>query len=156
MVCIKDMMREELVILNLEAADKIDALQNITSRLRSDGRIPEHADKELFDRLKAKETQTSTAVGNGIAIPHVYFEAIPEPVIVFTRLIRPVDYDSPDGRPVDKIFLLMGPKRNNTEYLRILARLAHLFKDSGFLEKLSAAETNGAVIKAVTDVECRH
>ena len=156
MLCIKEMMHENLVLLDIEAEGKYDALRNIASRLQRQGVIPENAEKEFYLRLEKKEMQSSTAVGNGIAIPHVYFEAVPKPVIVFVRFARPIDYNAPDGEPVDKIFLLMGPKRDNTEYLRILARLAHLFKDNDFHRKLSEALSAEAVLNAVGGVECRH
>ncbi|MCB1154924.1 PTS sugar transporter subunit IIA, partial [bacterium] len=88
--------------------------------------------------------------------PHAYFEQIPEPMLIFARLSKGVDFDAPDDRPVDKIFMLLGGKRDHTQHLMIMARLSRMLKDTGFRQTLDTAGQPGAVLDAVRDVESRH
>ncbi len=156
MVYISKLIRDDLVLLDLEVSDKSDALHKITAWLCEHQCIPGDTQGEFCERLTHKEDITSTAVGNGLAIPHIYFEKIPEPIIMFVRFKNAIEFGAPDNKPVDKVFLLMGPKRDNTEYLQILARLSHLFKDAEFNKLISSGQSKEDILQAIRDVDSRH
>jgi len=93
----------------------------------------------VYDALFAREKLGSTGLGQGIAIPHGRIKGLKEAVGGFLRLAVPVQFDSPDGKPVNLIFVLLVPEAATEHHLQILSELAQLFADRGFREKLAMA-----------------
>src|ERR1700683_3485697 len=97
-------------------------------------------EKTIFDTLMQREKLGSTAVGNGIAIPHGKMATLGRLFGLFARLDRPVDFEALDGQPVDLIFLLLAPEGAGADPLKALARVARLLRDSAVADKLRASE----------------
>ena len=93
----------------------------------------------VFDSLFARERLGSTGLGLGVAIPHGRIKGLKEAAGAFFRLTTPVQFDSPDGRPVDLLFVLLVPEQANETHLQLLSELAEMFSDSSFREQLLAA-----------------
>lgn len=93
----------------------------------------------VYDALFAREKLGSTGLGQGIAIPHGRIKGLKEAVGGFLRLAVPVQFDSPDGKPVSLIFVLLVPEAATERHLQILSELAQMFSDRGFREKLAGA-----------------
>ena len=153
---IENLIRENLVFLDMEASSKEDAFRKIACRIAECECVERDASADLCERLTQREEIGTTAVGGGIAIPHAYYENLSEPMIAFARLIRPIDFEADDKMPVDKIFFLVGRKRNDTEHLMILARLARLLKDEKFRNQLDSLSSGAELMEAINEVESRH
>jgi len=93
----------------------------------------------VYDALFAREKLGSTGLGQGIAIPHGRIKGLKEAVGGFLHLAAPVQFDSPDGKPVSLIFILLVPEAATEHHLQILSELAQIFSDRSFREKLAAA-----------------
>lgn len=93
----------------------------------------------VYDALFAREKLGSTGLGQGIAIPHGRIKGLKDAVGGFLRLETPVQFDAPDGKPVNLIFVLLVPEAATEQHLQILSELAQMFSDRGFREQLSAA-----------------
>ncbi|GHD25788.1 PTS IIA-like nitrogen regulatory protein PtsN [Parahalioglobus pacificus] len=91
---------------------------------------------ELFTQLVAREKLGSTGLGDGIAIPHCRIENCVHPLGTLVTLDKPVPFDSPDGQPVDLMFVLLVPDEAHQEHLDILASLARLFSQTDFCDTL--------------------
>lgn len=91
---------------------------------------------QVFDSLFAREKLGSTALGQGIAIPHGRVKGLREAVGGFFRLTTPVQFDAPDGKPVNLVFVLLVPEQATEHHLHILSELAQMFSDKTFREKL--------------------
>lgn len=100
----------------------------------------------IFDSLFAREKLGSTGLGQGVAIPHGRIKGLKQAAGAFMRLANPVPFDSPDGRPVDLLFVLLVPEQATEEHLQILSELAQRFSDRAFREKLQAASDPAAVV----------
>lgn len=100
----------------------------------------------IFDSLFAREKLGSTGLGQGIAIPHGRIKGLKHAAGAFLRLANPVPFDSPDGRPVNLLFVLLVPEQATEEHLQILSELAQRFSDRAFREKLQAAADCAAVV----------
>lgn len=98
--------------------------------------------QEVFDSLFERERLGSTALGSGVAIPHGRIKSLKEATGAFYRLKEPLEFDSPDGQPVNLCFILLVPQDANEMHLQILGELAHLFGDAEMREHLLAAETS--------------
>ena len=100
----------------------------------------------VFDSLFAREKLGSTGLGQGVAIPHGRIKGLKQAAGAFMRLATPVPFDSPDGRPVDLLFVLLVPEQATEEHLQILSELAQRFAERPFREALLAAPDPAAVV----------
>ena len=100
----------------------------------------------VFDSLFAREKLGSTGLGQGIAIPHGRIKGLKHAAGAFLRLARPVPFDSPDGRPVNLLFILLVPEQATEEHLQILSELAQRFSERSFRDKLLAAPDAAAIV----------
>lgn len=100
----------------------------------------------IFDSLFAREKLGSTGLGQGIAIPHGRIKGLKQAAGAFIRLANPVPFDSPDGRAVNLLFVLLVPEQATEEHLQILSELAQRFADRTFRESLQNAPDADAVL----------
>ena len=99
----------------------------------------------LSDRLLEKEKQSASALGHGVATPHLHIGSLIKPVTIFVRLKTPVNFWAPDNLPVDIICLLLTPERDGAAYLRTLARLSRLLRNAPFCHRLRLAENEKTI-----------
>ena len=107
----------------------------------------------IFDQLIAREKLGSTGLGKGIAIPHCRAANCQEPLGTLVTLEDPVDFDAPDDRPVDLLFVLLVPEAAHQEHLDILANIARLFSQPDYCERLRAAKSDAALYSTATSPE---
>ena len=100
----------------------------------------------VFDSLFAREKLGSTGLGQGIAIPHGRIKGLKHAAGAFLRLATPVPFDSPDGRPVNLLFILLVPEQATEEHLQILSELAQRFSERSFRDNLLAAPDAAAIV----------
>ena len=101
---------------------------------------PELNSKEIFESLCAREHLGSTALGNGVAIPHGRISGTEEVEAVFLQLIKPLPFDADDGEPVDLIFALAVPNACTEDHSKLLSNIAERFSDTDLLEQLRGAQ----------------
>jgi PTS system nitrogen regulatory IIA component len=99
----------------------------------------------VYDALFAREKLGSTGLGQGIAIPHGRIKGLKEARGAFLRLAAPVQFDAPDGKPVDMIFVLLVPESATEHHLQLLSDLAQMFSERSFREKIAAAPDADAI-----------
>ena len=95
-----------------------------------------------------REAQTSTGLGDGIAMPHSKNEAVKEATVLFAKSNKGVDYASLDGKPTDLFFMIAAPEGANDTHLAALAELSKYLMKPGFADKLRQASTPEQVIAA--------
>lgn len=93
----------------------------------------------VFDSLFARERLGSTALGQGVAIPHGRIKGLKEATAAFVRLAEPIAFDAPDGRPVNILVVLLVPEQATQQHLDILSELAQMLSDRAFRERLLTA-----------------
>ncbi len=107
----------------------------------------------IFDSLFARERLGSTALGQGVAIPHGRIKGLKEAIGAFVRLAQPVPFDAPDGKPVNLVFVLLVPEQATEKHLQILSELAQMFSDRSLRESMSAAPDAAALHQIVATWE---
>jgi PTS system nitrogen regulatory IIA component len=95
---------------------------------------------QVFDSLFAREKLGSTGLGQGVAIPHGRIPKLREATAAFVKTTHPIPFDSPDGQPVNLIFVLLVPELATDLHLQILGELAQMFSDTAFRDRLKACE----------------
>lgn len=98
------------------------------------------ARSEIFDSLFAREKLGSTGLGQGVAIPHGRVKGLKEATGVFIRLASPIPFDSPDGKPVNLLFVLLVPEQATDLHLQVLSELAQLFSSRSLREKMASCD----------------
>jgi nitrogen PTS system EIIA component len=137
------LLSTDQVLLDLEAGSKKRVFEQ--AGMLFENRLG-LARSVIFDSLFAREKLGSTGLGQGVAIPHGRIKGLKQAVGAFLRLATPVPFDSPDGRPVDLLFVLLVPEQATEQHLQILSELAQNFSDRVFREKLHAAPDPAAVV----------
>lgn len=94
---------------------------------------------ELFEAFIERERLGSTAIGHGIALPHIRSQAATQPMGALILFKQPLDFNTPDHEPVKLLFSLIVPDHATTEHLQILAMLAESFSQAEFRERLLSA-----------------
>ena len=110
--------------------------------------------KVLVDALLSREEMMSTAIGNGIAIPHVrLFDSmsLQEDIVAVAYLFEPVDWNAPDGLPVHTLFLVLAT--DETRHLQILAEIAELASDEDFVAFLKTMPAREALVERIQSFE---
>jgi fructose-specific phosphotransferase system IIA component len=150
---LSDYLDRDLILLDLPAASKGDALARIVDRLAA-GKLVSDRDEFLADVHK-RDGQGSTAIGNGMAIPHARSRALERIVVVMARLQDGVDFGAEDGKPVRLLFLLGTPIERAGEYLKVLGRLSKLLKENGLRQGLLKAASATDVLELLEKTECQ-
>jgi len=130
---ITDLVSPSAIIPALKVNGKKQALQEIASKAAG---LTGLSDRAIFEILQQREKLGSTAVGNGVAIPHGKLPKLNKVFGLFARLERPVDFEALDGQPVDLVFLLLAPEGAGADHLKSLARVARLLRDPEVARKL--------------------
>ena len=105
----------------------------------------------VFSSLIAREKLGSTGLGNGIAIPHCRVSNCTHAIGTLITLETPVDFDAPDGKAVDMLFILLVPEEAQQQHLDILAGIAGLFSQADFCTQMRAAEDTQALFSTATN-----
>ena len=144
MSLISQLLTPENIVLDLEASSKKRVFEHAGLLFENHQGI---ARSVVFDSLFAREKLGSTGLGHGIAIPHGRIKGLKEASGAFLRLATPVPFDSPDGKPVSLLFVLIVPEQATEHHLQILSELAELFSESGCRDALGAADSAQAVCR---------
>src|SRR3974390_2878124 len=137
-----DLVAPNAILPTLKVNSKKQALHELAARAAV---LSGQNEREIFDILMQREKLGSTAVGNGIAIPHGKMANLNRLFGLFARLDRPVDFEALDGQPVDLIFLLLAPEGAGADHLKALARIARLLRDQDVAKKLRASRDAQAI-----------
>lgn len=136
---IKDLMIKDAMIMDLQATDKKGAIDEMVQKMYDAGRI---SDIETYKQgILAREAQTSTGLGDGIAMPHAKNAAVKEATVLFAKSNKGVDYEALDGQPTFLFFMIAAPEGANDTHLQALAALSRLLIDPDFVGKLKEAGT---------------
>jgi mannitol/fructose-specific phosphotransferase system IIA component (Ntr-type) len=146
-------IKPECFVPALSEKTREDALRRIVHLVAEKGFIKN--EEEIFARLMERESIQSTAVGNGIAIPHCFSDEIADLLIVVARAPQGIAFDSFDGEPTRVIFLLMGNRQGHGLHLKALARIARLIKSTEFIEKIVASLTVADMVRAFEEEETK-
>ena len=109
--------------------------------------------QRLLEVVRARERICSTAIGEGVAIPHGKLPGLKRVFIAFARSREGVDFDAQDGTPTHLFFLLVAPEDSTSEHLSALARVSRLVKDPALRERLMTVQTPEEVVSLIEQKE---
>ncbi len=150
---ISEFLREDLVIAELQAADKASVLNELCALVAQ--KRPDLSAARLAEVLAEREKLGSTGIGEGVAIPHGKVAGLPGLIAAFGRS-RGVDFNAIDGRPTHLFFVLFAPENSAGVHLKALARISRLFKNAAFRRAILDAPDAAAIYKLIAEEDARY
>jgi PTS system fructose-specific IIA component/PTS system nitrogen regulatory IIA component len=148
---ISEYIRDDLILLDLKAQDKAEAIRKLIDLLQQRGVIKDPDD--FFREVMEREKLGSTAVGHGVALPHARTEKLDDIVVAVGRCAEGVDFGADDGQPVHMIFLIGTPPSEVNRYLKLLAGLSRLLRQQQVREAIMSASSESEVREALMDAQ---
>lgn len=145
---IGDILEKDLIFLDFESHDKESALKDMVGLI--DKRVSEA--KEVLEAINRREKLGTTAVGNGVALPHCRTSGTKKILGAFFRSTAGIDFKAEDSKPVHLIFLILAPEEELEAYLDVLAQIARFCKEERNREALLKVDSPKEVIKLMKDV----
>ena len=148
---ITELLKPESIDLNAAPKDKNDTIRQAVALMAKSGNI---SNIEAYTKqVMAREEESTTGVGEGIAIPHGKCDAVTRPGLAAMIIRDGVNYDSLDGEPVNVLFLIAAPNTKDNVHLDVLSKLSVLLMDEDFTAALKAAKTTDEFLKVIDDAD---
>lgn len=146
---IKDLLSKDLMIMNLKSTTKKDIIDEMIEKLYENNVINDVL--KFRSEIMKRELESSTGLGEGVAMPHAKTSAVNKPAIVFARSTTGVDYEALDGEDTYIFFMIAATEGQNQMHIETLAKLSKLLLKEGFIDRLKASESPEDVYKTIDD-----
>jgi len=146
-----DLLKEKYIELDLKEKEKTKLIAELVDLVAKPSRIKD--EKALFKAILEREKLGSTAIGNGIAIPHAKIRGIKKPLLILGRSPEGVDFDALDGEKTYLFFMLISPQEEVGLHLKILAKISHLIKDKFVVERLKKVKDKHEIFEIISGFE---
>ena len=133
------------VMIGTSATSKKQLVEQISDRAES---LTGLFARSVFDAIMQRERLGSTAIGDGIAIPHAVFTELKNSVVILTILNNAIAFESHDKKPVDIVFTILGHEQTDCDNLKLLSKASKLFSNSEFCQTLRKATSSLEVINS--------
>jgi len=144
-------VKNQNIISELSGEDKDGVIKEMGNCLATIGDVTNK--EELIDGMLKREEIESTAIGNGIAIPHTRGEFCKNLLVCIARSKQGVDFNAIDGKPVFLIFMIAAPETAKKEYLQVIAKIARFLKSENNKKNILYAETKDAILQVIGDFD---
>ena len=149
---VHNLLLQDMIIPELESQDREGVIREMVNFLKRKNRISK--DKELYEKLIQRENLGSTAIGEGVAIPHCKMKGVKNPIVLLAVSKKGVNFYSLDGKPSHIFFLVVSSPDNPSLNLQILATIAHLVRKSNLLlKKLLEAKSISSILDIIREEE---
>ncbi len=151
---VANLLVQDMVLPDLESRERDEVLREMVGFLKKSNRIGK--EKELYEKLLQREELGSTAIGDGVAIPHCKIKSVKDPLIMLAISRRGVDFHAPDGSPSHIFFVVVSSPENPSLNLQILAAVAHLVrKADALVERMLGSRDAASLVDIIREEENR-
>ena len=148
---ITELLTKETIAMDLSASDKNGVIDELVNQLDSAGKLSDIA--QFKEAIHNRESQSTTGIGEGIAIPHAKVAAVKSPAIAFGKSKEGVDYQSLDGQPAHLFFMIAAPEGGAQTHLDALAKLSGILMDDTVRENLLQANSKEEILRIIDDAD---
>lgn len=152
---VMEFLPKKAISSDLKGTNKQEIISELLDLLISAGEVEKRYKNKLMEVLMAREALGSTAIGQGIGIPHGKSENVSKLIAAFGLSRSGVDFDSLDGEPVYLFFLLLAPQDSAGPHLKALARISRLLKDKYFRDRLKTSRDEANILKIISQEDER-
>ena len=147
---IRDLLKPESIVINAPAKTKDDAISMLIERHDAAGNL---SDKQVYtEGILKRESEGTTAIGEGIAIPHCKSDSVVNPGLAAMTVPEGIDYGAPDGQPSNLVFMIAAPMDGDL-HLDVLAKLMTLLMDLELRKRLLASDSGEAFLEELNKAE---
>jgi len=146
-----DLLKEKYIELDLKEKEKTKLIAELVDLVAKSSRI--RNGKALFKAILEREKLGSTAIGNGVAIPHARIKGVKKPLLILGRSAEGVDFDALDGEKTYLFFMLISPQEEVGLHLKILAKISHLVRDKFVVGRLRKIKNKHEIFPIIFDFE---
>jgi PTS system nitrogen regulatory IIA component len=150
---IADVLRKESVMLNLKTKSKPEVIRELAEPVTE--QYPNLSRDNLVSVLLEREKLCSTAVDEGVAIPHGKISGLSNIIAAFGRSVEGIDFESLDGNPTHLFILLLAPESSSGIHLKLLARISRIFKNPEFRSRLMEAQTEEELYSIIIEEDAK-
>ena len=148
---LSSLLKDSSIELDLEGKNKAEIISGLVDIIIKSSKTKNK--KVLSDALMDRERLGSTAIGNGVAVPHAKIEGVKQTVLAFGRSVGGVDFNSLDGEKTHLFFMLISPKDDIGAHLKILAKISHLIKDRFMVGLFKNSKSKKEVLSIISNLE---
>ncbi|WP_058308961.1 PTS fructose transporter subunit IIABC [Gracilibacillus massiliensis] len=148
---ITELLRKDIMLLDVNAQSKEAIIEEMAGQLAKGNYLNDQ--QQFVQAIWDRENQSSTGVGDNVAIPHAKTNAVATPAIVFARSKSGLDYDSLDGKPAHLFFMIAASEGANNDHLQTLSRLSTLLIDEDFRNQLMEADSEEQILRIIDEKE---
>jgi fructose-specific phosphotransferase system IIA component len=150
-VKLSDVLTKERIIINLTGKDKYNVLEEMVQMARASEKVTNETD--LLKKVTEREKIKSTGIGGGIGIPHAQTSGVRD-IIACLGISEPgIEFNAIDGKPVHLIFLIATNERTDSKYLGLLSRIARLFMDEPFKQRIMKSTSPEEIMTLIIEKE---
>jgi PTS system nitrogen regulatory IIA component len=151
---VTDFLQPDCIVASLAAKTKPGVLAELSAHLAQ--KVPGVEAEALRRVLEEREQLASTAIGDGIAIPHGKLDSVGRLVGSLGRATDGLEFESIDGKPTHLVFMLVAPASSTGVHLKALARLSRLFRDPDFRKRLLEASSGEAMYQVIVEEDAKY
>ncbi len=149
-MAISALLSPQKIFIDTDVSSKKKLLELIANIAADQTQLSEST---IYNNLLNRERLGSTGLGQGFAVPHARLPDLEKTVGCFFRLKQPVNFESPDNRPVDLVFTIIIPQEATEEHLLILSSVARVFSDADICEAIRTADSKEEIEKIIQSAE---
>lgn len=146
---VSDFLKIENVISELKSDTKTDVLKELADKITSNS--SNLSIEKTFDILQKRENLCSTALDEGVAIPHGKLHGISNTILTFGRSKEGIDFDSLDSKPTHLFILIISPENSSRTHIQALAKMSNIFKNSEFRSNILNAKNVEEIYELIID-----
>ena len=152
---IMEFLSKKAIVTDIKSTKKADVIRELVDALIGAGEVEKRHRNKLIEALMVREALGSTAIGQGIAIPHTKSDSVSKLVAAFGLSKKGIDFDSLDGDLAFIFFLLLAPQDSAGPHLKALARISRLLKDKYFRDTLRSSTDEKSIVKIITEEDAK-
>jgi PTS system nitrogen regulatory IIA component len=150
---LSDIMVADAIVPELKAQSRDEAIAELVEMLASAGAVPKKSVKEIIKAVLARESQATTGIGKGVALPHAKFKSIKKPIGAIGRSSEGLDFSALDSKPVYSVILLLSNPDNPDEHLQAMETIFKHVQRDMFRKFLRQSETREAIVDLIQEAD---
>jgi len=150
---LSDIMVADAILPELTSTTREDAIGELVASLAESGAIPKKSVPEVIKAVLARESQATTGIGKGVALPHAKLKGVKKPVATIGRSSQGIDFSALDAKPVYSVILLLSSPDNADEHLQAMETIFKHVQRDIFRKFLRQSETKKAIIDLIQEAD---
>jgi PTS system nitrogen regulatory IIA component len=152
-MALRDYVCSQAICTDLQVEEREEAIRALLEKFVEGGALAAQSVGEVFEALIKRERLGSTAIGNGVAVPHARLDKLSSIAVGFARCPRGVGFNALDGAPVYEVFLVIASRDHNTEYISVMERITRLVQNPDFRRFVADAESGKQVLDLIEEMD---